>query len=120
VQFVPQVTACVNYHVGELPPLPPPGPDIGPAEVWDEGLWGSDGPVVPPDPPPVPAPEAGAARWDQPGATAGPVRTTWWVSIGETGLSHAPVVQVSVFQEVRPDVEMLGLSMLAEKAGVAV
>lgn len=120
VQFIPQVTAQTNYHIGELPPLPLPGPDIGPAEVWDEGLWGSDGPVVPPDPLPVPAPEPGAARWDQPGATAAPVRTTWWVSIGETGLSHAPVVQVSVFQEVKPDVEMLGLSMLAEKAGVAV
>jgi hypothetical protein len=43
-----------------------------------------------------------------------------WVSIGETGWSHAPIVQVSVFQQARPDVEMLGISMLAEKAGVAV
>jgi hypothetical protein len=35
-------------------------------------------------------------------------------------VSHAPIVQASVFQEVMPDVEMLGISMLAEKAGVAV
>jgi hypothetical protein len=118
-QFIPWIGACINYVV-ELPPPMPAGPDFGPAEVWDEGLWGSDGPVVPPDPPPVPVHEAGAARWDQPAAPAPTVQTTGWVSIGETGTSHAPIVQVSVYQQAKPAVEMLGISMLAEKAGVAV
>ena len=117
--FIPSVSACVNYSI-DIPPPPPAGTLSAPSEVWDEGLWGSSGPVVPPDPLPVPTPEAGAARWDQPSASSGPPRTTMWVSIGETGWSHAPVVQVSVFQIPRPDVEMLGISMLAAKAGIAV
>ena len=117
-EFIPQVTACVNYVI-DVPPPPPAGPDFGPAEVWDEGTWGA-GAVPPPTEPPLEANEPGAARWDQPGHGMAPTRTTMWVSIGETGWSHGPIVQVSVYQEPRPDVEMLGISMLAEKAGVAV
>jgi hypothetical protein len=116
--FIPFMTACVNYVI-DIPPAPPAGPDFGLAEVWDEGLWGA-GAVPPPAEPPLEANEPGAARWDQPGSGVAPTRTTMWVSIGETGWSHAPIVQVSVFQQARPDVEMLGISMLAEKAGVAV
>jgi len=116
--FIPQVNACVNYVI-DVPPPPPAGPDFGPAEVWDEGLWGA-GAVPPPVEPPLEANEPGMARWDQPGPTNFATRSTMWLSIGETGWSHAPIVQVSVFQQTRPDVEMLGVSMLAEKAGVAV
>jgi hypothetical protein len=116
--FIPQITACINYIV-DVPLAPVPGPDFGLAEVWDEGLWGTGTSPHPPEPP-FEANEPGKARWDQPGAAVAPTRTTMWVSIGETGVSHAPIVQASVFQEVMPDVEMLGISMLAEKAGVAV
>jgi hypothetical protein len=116
--FIPFMTACIDYVI-EVPPAPPAGPDFGPAEVWDEGLWGA-GTVPPPTEPPPEANEPGAARWDQPGSGVAPTRSTMWVSIGETGVVHAMIVQVSVFQQARPDVEMLGISMLAEKAGVAV
>jgi hypothetical protein len=42
------------------------------------------------------------------------------VSIGETGYSHAPIVQVQINQASKPDIEMLGVSLIAEQAGVAV
>jgi hypothetical protein len=116
--FIPQVTAAVNY-VYTLPLAPLPGPDISAVGVWDEGLWGSAG-TPPPDVPPLPPPEAGRAVWDDPAAPPPNTRTTYWVSIGETGYSHAMIVQVSIFQQVKPDVELLGVSVIAEQAGVAV
>ena len=39
-----------------------------------------------------------------------PVRNTMWVSIGETGFSHAPIVQVSVGQQAKPNVELISIS----------
>lgn len=119
--FLPYVTACTDYVVS-IPPQPPAGPFYTPSETWDEGLWGlGNAGTIPPDPPPTTPPnEPGRARWDQPGMTDFPTRSTMWISIGETGKSHAPIVQVTVFQENKPDVEMLGISMLAEQAGVAV
>jgi hypothetical protein len=117
--FVPQVTMATNYSF-DLPPPPDPGPDPGLQEVWDEGLWGSDA-GTPGNPiPPGTTPEPGRARWDQ-GAPIPPnTRTTYWVSIGETGWAHAPIVQVSVYQAAKPTVEMLGVTFIAEPAGVAV
>ena len=50
------------------------------------------------------------AQWDQPGAGVPPIKNTMWVSIGETGFSHAPIVQVSVEQQIRPNVELVSVS----------
>ena len=50
------------------------------AEVWDQGLWDH-------------------ARWDQPAPGRPVVTNTGWVSIGVTGFSHAPIVQVTVAQQ---------------------
>jgi hypothetical protein len=95
---------------------------VPPQETWDEGLWGAgNAGTVPPDPPPVTPPdEPGMAHWDTPAAPPPNTRSTYWVSIGETGISHAVIVQVTVQQQVKPDVEMLGISMIAEQEGVAV
>ena len=98
--FVPQVTASVNYNF-QLPAPPPPGPDPGLQDAWDEGLWDT-------------------ALWDAAVAPPPNTRSTYWVSIGETGISHAVQMQVQVMQQVKPDVEMLGVSLIAEQEGVAV
>ena len=50
-----------------------------------------------------------AAQWDQVTIPI-PVRNTMWVSIGETGFSHAPIVQVTVSQQAKPDVELISIS----------
>jgi hypothetical protein len=61
-------------------------------------------------PPPSPEELAAYAQWDQLGAPIAPVRNTMWVSIGETGFSHAPIVQVTVSQQVKPDVELVSIA----------
>jgi hypothetical protein len=117
--FQPQLTACVDYVV-TLPPPPSAGPDPGPQSVWDQGLWAPTPP--PPQPPAAPTPEfLHYARWDQPSlAIQSPVRNTGWVSIGETGYAHAPIVQVTVAQQAPPDVELISVGATYEPAGVNV
>ena len=116
--FIPQLDATTDYIV-EIPPPPQPGPDPGPADVWDEAAWGPDmgGP-----PPPVPtAPQRDAyGQWDQPARNRPANRNTMWVSIGKTGFSHAPIVQVTVAQQAKPDVELVAIAATFEVAGTNV
>jgi hypothetical protein len=98
--FQPQLAAAVNYNI-VLPSPPQAGPDTGPLDVWDQGLWDD-------------------ARWDQPPPLAPPVRSTLWVSIGETGYAHAPIVQVTVSQLAPPKVELISIGATYEPAGVNV
>jgi hypothetical protein len=88
--FEPQLAATVDYQF-RIPPPPAPGPDPGALDVWDQGLWDT-------------------ALWDQPGAGVPQIKNTMWVSVGETGFSHAPIVQVTVEQQVRPNVELISVS----------
>lgn len=98
--FEPQLDATVDYQI--VVPLPPnPGPDPGVLEVWDQGLWD-------------------VMRWDQPAPDRAPIRNTLWVSIGKTGMAHAPIVQVQIAQTAAPVVELLALSVTYERAGVNV
>ena len=116
--FIPQLDATTDYIV-DIPPPPQPGPDPGPADVWDEAAWGPDmgGP-----PPPVPtAPQRDAyGQWDQPARNRPANRNTMWVSIGKTGFSHAPIVQVTVAQQAKPDVELVAIAAIFEVAGTNV
>jgi hypothetical protein len=116
--FIPQLDATTDYIV-EIPPPPQPGPDPGPADVWDEAEWGPDmgGP-----PPPVPTtPQRDAyGQWDQPARNRPANRNTMWVSIGKTGFSHAPIVQVTVGQQAKPDVELVAIAAIFEVAGTNV
>jgi hypothetical protein len=98
--FQPQLAAAVDYQF-VIPPPPPPGPDPGPLDVWDQGLWDT-------------------ALWDQPGASIPAIKNTMWVSIGETGFSHAPIVQVTVEQQVRPTVELVSISATYLRMGANV
>jgi hypothetical protein len=98
--FQPQISATTDYVV-TLPQPPAPGPDPGLAEVWDQGLWD-------------------VARWDQPSVGIPVVRNTGWVSIGMTGFSHAPVVQVTVAQQAKPSVDLISIAATFETGGVNV
>ena len=69
---------------------------------------------------PTAAEIAAYAQWDQPSPAQPPIRNTLWISVGQTGFAHAPVVQVTVNQQASPSVELLALSITYEPAGVNV
>jgi len=98
--FLPQLSSCVNFVIA--PPSPPDaGTDIDTFDVWGQGLWND-------------------ALWDQAALPAPAIRSTRWVSIGTTGYTHAPVVQVTVAQTARPTVEMVAIDAVFERQGVNV
>jgi hypothetical protein len=98
--FVPQLSGTVDYVV-TLPPPPTVGPDPGVLDLWDQGLWDT-------------------AIWDAGTPPPLVVRNTGWVSIGLTGFSHAPVVQVTVGQNARPEVDLISIAATFERAGINV
>jgi len=99
--FIPQITACTDYVV-TVPQPPPPGLDPGTSDVWDQGLWDR-------------------AKWDQEAPRSGSaVKSTGWVSVGMTGYSHAPVVQVTIAQTAKPDIELISIAATFERLGVNV
>ena len=98
--FEPQLAACTDYEF-RIPPAPDAGPDPGIADVWDQGLWD-------------------VMLWDAAPLPPAPVKNTMWVSIGETGFSHAPICQVTVGQQARPEVELLSISATFLRMGVNV
>ncbi len=98
--FIPQLTACTDYVV-RIPTPPAAGVDVTYFSLWDQAKWDD-------------------ALWDQPMPSTPSIRNTGWVSIGETGYSHAPVIQVTVAQSQAPVVELISIDFLFERAGVNV
>ena len=70
-------------------------------DLWDQGLVGHGA--------------VGRRRAPTPS-----VRNTMWVSIGMTGYSHAPIVQVTVAQKAKPNVDLISIAATFERAGVNV
>ena len=106
--FQPMLSACTDYVI-TIPPPPPAGPDPGGGGGWDAGLWDTTPPSV-----------SGAAVWDASIPVLQPVRNTLWQSIGVFGFAHAAIVQVTVAQTVKPDVELIAITATYEPAGVNV
>jgi hypothetical protein len=98
--FQPQLAATVNYEF-RIPSPPPPGPDPGLLDLWDQGLWDQ-------------------AKWDQATPGQAPAKNTMWVSVGETGFSHAPICQVTVGQQAKPDVELISIGATFVRMGANV
>ena len=98
--FQPQLSAATDYIIN-LPPPPSPGVDPGVLDLWDEGLWDT-------------------AVWDGGVAPVPVIRNTGWVSIGQTGFSHAPIIQVTVAQQAKPVVDLISITATFERGGVTV
>ena len=98
--FVPQLSATTDYVV-VLPQPPLAGYDPGPQDLWDSGLWDD-------------------ALWDMGVTPLSVVRNTGWVSIGMTGFSHAPIVQVTVAQQLKPEVDLISIAATYERDAVVV
>jgi hypothetical protein len=98
--FIPQLASTTDYVI-TIPTPPPAGADPGSLDLWDSGLWDT-------------------ALWDGPPPPGSVVRNTGWVSIGMTGFSHAPIVQITVAQTNRPIVDLISISAIFERSGVNV
>jgi hypothetical protein len=98
--FVPQLAGCADFVI-KVPPVPNSGSDPGLIDVWDQGTWDN-------------------AKWDQEATGKSVMRNTMWVSIGITGFTLAPVMQVTVAQQAKPSVEFIALDCAYERAGVNV
>jgi hypothetical protein len=98
--FQPQLAATTDYVVN-IPTPPIAGPDPGVLDLWDQGLWD-------------------VAHWDAAAPMSPVVRNTGWVSIGMTGFSHAPIVQVTVAQTALPLVDLINIAATFERAGINV
>jgi hypothetical protein len=127
-QFYPQISACTDYVIN-VPIAPTATPDPGTLDVWDQGVWGPTPGFTPPWSPSNPLPPQVAptvpekdlyTQWDQPAAPPSTVINTQWVSIGYTGFSHAPVIQVTISQTVAPDIEFISMAATYDGAGVNV
>jgi len=114
--FEPQITSTTDYVV-VIPPPPAAGPDPGPLDVWDQGKWG---PLTPATVPPTQDDRTRWAQWDQPAPQRPQNRNTLWVSVGTTGFAHAPILQVTIAQTVKPDVELVAIAATFEIGGVNV
>ena len=97
--YIPQLSATTDYVV-TIPQPPPIGNDPGPLDLWDEGLWDF-------------------AKWDA-SAPVSRAQNTGWVSIGMTGYSHAPIVQVTVSQQAKPIVDLISIAATFERDAVVV
>jgi len=98
--FIPQLSSCIDYVI-QLPAAPSAGITTDTPDVWDRGLWDH-------------------MLWDAAALPLETVRNTGWISIGTTGFSHAPVVQVTVAQAARPGVELIAIDGLYWTAGTNV
>jgi hypothetical protein len=99
-QFIPQLSGTTDYVI-TLPTPPMAAADSAGLDLWDSGRWDS-------------------ARWDSGTPPPASVRNTGWVSIGVTGFSHAPIIQVTMSQQDRPDVEFISTAGVFERLAVTV
>lgn len=98
--FQPQLAATTDYVVS-IPTPPSAGADPGVLDLWDQGLWD-------------------VALWDASSPAPATIRNTGWVSIGATGYSHAPIVQVTMAQAAKPEVELISIAGTFERLGITV
>jgi hypothetical protein len=98
--FQPQIGGTTDYVI-VLPTPPSAAPDPGVLDLWDQGLWD-------------------VAKWDATTPSAPTIRSTGWVSIGVTGFSHAPVVQVTIAQQAKPEIELISIAGTFERLGITV
>jgi hypothetical protein len=95
-----QLSAALDY-VPDIPPPPPAAPDASLTEGWDIGVWDS-------------------AVWDGAVAAAPNAVSTGWVSIGVTGHSHAPIVQLTIAQSSKPIFDLIAIAATFKRMGINV
>jgi hypothetical protein len=98
--FNVQLSCAVDY-VATIPPPPLATADPGLTAGWDIGLWDT-------------------ALWDAAVAVVPNAFSTGWVSIGVTGYSHAPIVQLTIAQNTKPTFHLISIGATFKRMGVNV
>lgn len=94
--FIPQLSVSTDY-VLDLPTPPNAAVVSDTSGVWDVGLWD-------------------VALWDT--GQSYSTFSTRWVSIGQSGESHAPQVQVTSGSTSSPSAELILLQVISEQGGL--
>lgn len=94
--FTAKVSVSVDYQV-DLPAAPD-AVQVADPDTWDNGLWD-------------------VAKWS---AGANPIVQTKWRSIGRTGFSVAPQVQITCGSGTTPDAELVSIDVTYQVGGIAV
>lgn len=97
VSFKAKISASVNYSIN-LPTAPPSAANVTSSDLWDVGLWD-------------------VAAWDAGSTTT---TKTKWVSIGRTGFSVSPQVQITCGVTPSPKTELVTFDILFENGSVMV
>lgn len=95
--FIPKLSVSTNYQVN-LPAAPASTPDNVTYSGWDIGLWD-------------------VTTWD---ATGSKTVSTKWSSVGQTGFTVAPQIQVTCGVTPTPDAELVAIDMTYEVGAVVV
>jgi len=69
--------------------------------VWDAGIWD-------------------AAHWGDISPVQLSMQNTMWQSIGMSGFAHAPILQVHIGQQAKPNIELVAIATTQEGGGVNV
>jgi hypothetical protein len=93
--------SCALDYVVSIPPPPSASPDPNLTAGWDIGLWDT-------------------ALWDAAVPVAPNAFNTGWVSIGCTGYSHAPIVQITVAQTAKPVFDLISIGATFKRMGINV
>jgi hypothetical protein len=99
--FMAKLSVATDYRK-EFPIAPSVSPDPSSTALWDVGLWD-------------------VSRWDDgPDSETRLTATTRWKSMGRTGTTASPQVQVTCGGNRRPDAELVTLDLLYEQGGLVV
>ena len=96
VPFIAKISASVNYAISL--PTPPSSVTDFTTDEWDSGLWD-------------------VALWDSAGV--GTVSTKW-VSVGKSGFSISPQIQITCGVTPFPRTELIAYDVIYERGGVMV
>jgi len=96
--FTPKIDVTTDYKI-ELPSYPDAA-DVPGGSQWDAGLWDT-------------------ALWDAGGTVTGTIQTRW-TSVGRSGFSHAPVLQIVSGSAGAPVAELVMFEVTHQPGGLVV
>lgn len=99
-EFIPRLTVSTDYTIN-LPTPPQAAAPSGEPAIWDVSKWDQ-------------------AKWDGEDANAPKRISMKWSSVGRSGISIGPQIQVSNQADITPDAELVGMDLIFDVGGIVV